>query len=143
MPRHVVDLVSDALNERGTALKGARVAVFGVAFKPNVGDPRNAPAANVLAGLAATGAEVRYHDPHVASFRDAAGEVRETGEPDELLAWADVVVALVAHRAIDWDLVFSQAELVVDTVNSSYGRKTRDRQVLRLGAGWSTDTPAD
>ena len=34
MPRHVVDLVAEALNERGRALKGSRVGVIGVAFKP-------------------------------------------------------------------------------------------------------------
>jgi UDP-N-acetyl-D-glucosamine dehydrogenase len=136
MPRHVVDLVAEALNDRGAALKGARVGVLGVAFKPNVGDPRNAPAADVLAGLAARGAEVRYHDPHVPAFRDAAEVVRETGELGELLDWADVTVALVAHQAIDWGLVYERAGLVVDTVNSARGRSTRDRQVLRLGAGW-------
>ncbi|MFL5778832.1 MAG: nucleotide sugar dehydrogenase, partial [Chloroflexota bacterium] len=41
MPRHVVDLTAAALNDRGLALKGAQVGVVGVAFKPNVQDPRN------------------------------------------------------------------------------------------------------
>ena len=48
MPRHVVDLVAEALNERGQALRGARVGVLGVAFKPNVRDARNSPAAEVI-----------------------------------------------------------------------------------------------
>ena len=76
MPRHVVDLVADALNDRGRALKGAKVGVLGVAFKPNVQDARNSPAADVLAGVAARGADVRFHDPHVPSFKDATGEIR-------------------------------------------------------------------
>ena len=66
MPRHVVDLVAEALNDRGKALKGAKVGVLGVAFKPNVRDARNSPAADVIAGIAERGAEVRFHDPHVA-----------------------------------------------------------------------------
>ena len=73
MPRHVVDLVAEALNDRGRALRGARVGVIGVAFKPDVQDARNSPAADVIAGLAERGAEVRYHDPHVSAFRDADG----------------------------------------------------------------------
>ena len=73
MPRHVVDLVAEALNDRERALKGAKVGVLGVAFKPNVQDARNSPAADVLAGIAERGAEVRYHDPHVPSFRDSVG----------------------------------------------------------------------
>ncbi len=58
-------------------------------------------------------------------------------ELEALLAWADVIVVVTAHRAIDWDHVYDRATLVVDTVNSSARRATRDRQVLRLGAGWS------
>jgi UDP-N-acetyl-D-glucosamine dehydrogenase len=138
MPRHVVDLVGEALNDRGRALKGARIGVLGVAFKPNVRDARNSPAADVLAGLAARGGDVRFHDPHVATFRDAAGEIREETPLPELLDWADVVVVVTAHAAIDWTRVYADADLVVDTVDSSRGRATRPRQVLRLGAGWST-----
>ena len=77
MPRHVVDLVAEGLNDRSRALKGARVGVLGVAFKPDVQDERNSPAADILAGLGERGATVRYHDPHVARFRDADGTIHE------------------------------------------------------------------
>ena len=137
MPRHVVDLTAEALNERSLALRGARVGVLGVAFKPDVQDHRNSPAAAILALLAARGGEIRYHDPLVEQFRDEDGIVRQSMELEALLAWADVIVVVTAHRAIDWDTVYDRATLVVDTVNSSARRTTRARQVLRLGAGWS------
>ncbi len=140
MPLHVIDLVGRALNDRGQALNGAKVGIIGVAFKPDVRDPRNSPAAAVLAGLAERGAEVGFHDPHVERFRDAAGRVHEGRDLDELLGWADAIVVLVAHRAVDWDAVYARGLLVVDTVNSSRGRATSTRQVLRLGAGWSAGT---
>jgi UDP-N-acetyl-D-glucosamine dehydrogenase len=136
MPRHVVDLVAEALNDRGRALNGARVGVIGVAFKPDVRDARNSPAAEVIAALAARGATVSYHDPHVPMFRSADGRELASEPLDELLATSDVVVVLVAHRAIDWDAVHS-ADLIVDTVNASRDRAVRPRQVLRLGAGWA------
>jgi UDP-N-acetyl-D-glucosamine dehydrogenase len=137
MPRHVVDLVAEALNDRSKALKGAKVGVLGVAFKPNVRDARNSPAADVIAGIAERGAEVRFHDPHVESFTDGAGVVREETGLDALLGWADAIVVVTAHKDIDWGAVYGRADLVVDTVDSSAGRSTRERQVLRLGAGWS------
>ncbi len=136
MPRHVVDLVAEALNDRGLALKGAKVGVLGVAFKPNIQDARNSPAADVLAGIAERGAEVRFHDPHVPQFRDAAGVVRQASGLDELLDWADVIVVVTAHAMIDWARTYERANLIVDTVDSSRGQATRPRQVLRLGAGW-------
>jgi UDP-N-acetyl-D-glucosamine dehydrogenase len=144
MPRHVVDLVAEALNDHGKALKGARVGAIGVAFKPDVQDSRNSPAADVLAGIAGRGGDVRFHDPHVARYSDAAGTSRESTPLADLLGWADVIVVLVRHKAIDWDDVYRGATLVVDTVNSSADRAVKARQVLRLGAGWAQPaaTPA-
>jgi UDP-N-acetyl-D-glucosamine dehydrogenase len=140
MPRHVVDLVAEALNDRSRALRGAKVGVLGVAFKPNVQDPRNSPAAAIMAGLRERGATVRFHDPHIARFVDAGGEGHDGAALDELLGWADVVVVVTAHAAIDWPTVYTTAGLVVDTVGSSRAHPTRARQVLRLGAGWSPAT---
>jgi UDP-N-acetyl-D-glucosamine dehydrogenase len=137
MPRHVVDLIAEALNDRGRALRGARVGVLGVAFKPNVRDARNSPAADIIAGVRDRGAEVAYHDPHVPKFRDADGTTHESVGIDELLEASDAVVVVTPHRAIDLARVYERAELVIDTVNSSRGLDVRPRQVLRLGAGWS------
>jgi UDP-N-acetyl-D-glucosamine dehydrogenase len=142
MPRHVVDLVADALNDRGRAVNGARVGVLGVAFKPDVRDPRNSPAAPILSGLAARGATIAYHDPHVPTFADAEGVSRASLPLADLLAGSDVVVVVTAHRAIDWDAVYRDAPLVVDTTNSSRGRALRPRSVLRLGAGWNPEPPS-
>ena len=138
MPRHVVGLVADALNDRGKAMKGARVGILGVAFKPNVRDARNSPAADVIAGIAERGGEVQFHDPHVDSFTDADGVVRPSVTLDELIPWADVVVVITAHADIDWPTVYETSSLIVDTVGNSRGQVARERQVLRLGAGWST-----
>jgi UDP-N-acetyl-D-glucosamine dehydrogenase len=137
MPRHVVDLVGEALNEHGKALRGARVGILGVAFKPNVRDSRNSPAIDVIAGLRGRGAEVAFHDPHVTSIRDSQGVEHASAPLDQLLASSDVVVVVTPHRAIDFGSVYERAALVVDTVNSSQGRDVRARQVLRLGGGWS------
>jgi UDP-N-acetyl-D-glucosamine dehydrogenase len=137
MPRHVVDLAAEALNDRARSLRGAKVGVLGVAFKPDVGDAREAPAEHILALLRERGADVRFHDPHIARFRDATGRIDESIALDELLGWADLAVIVTAHRAIDWAAVYERADLVLDTVNASRRHAPRPRQVLRLGAGWS------
>jgi UDP-N-acetyl-D-glucosamine dehydrogenase len=137
MPRHVIDLIAEALNERGRAVRGAKVGVIGVAFKPNVRDARNSPAADVLAGLVGRGAAISYHDPHVASYAAADGSRFDSTPLDTLLADSDVIVILAAHRAVDWTMVYATADLIVDTVNNARGRAVRPRQVLRLGAGWA------
>ncbi len=140
MPRHVVDLVAEALNAHNLSMNGAKVGVLGVAFKPDIQDARNSPAADVIAGIAARGSDVRFHDPHVATFKDATGLVRTNTGFEDLLDWADVIVVVTAHRAIDWESVYERADLIVDTVDSSRGYATREGQVLRLGAGWGGGT---
>jgi UDP-N-acetyl-D-glucosamine dehydrogenase len=137
MPRHVVDLAAQALNDRARALSGARVGVLGVAFKPDVADAREAPAADVLALLRRRGAEVRFHDPHIARYRDAAGRTDDSATLEDLLGWAHLVIIVTPHRAIDWTAVYDRADLILDTVNASRRHTPRPRQVLRLGAGWS------
>lgn len=140
MPQHVVDLTVRALEADGTALTGADILVVGVAFKPNVDDPRHAPAERVIALLAARGARVRYHDPHIARFR-AGGDVflatplalSSTPLTPASVAAADAVVILVAHRAVDHTVVTRHARLVVDTCNATAGLDGPAR-IVRLGA---------
>ncbi len=72
MPDHVVDRVADMLNEDRLAVNGSHILVLGVAYKASVDDMRESPALDVIAGLRARGAEVRYHDPYVASARSRA-----------------------------------------------------------------------
>lgn len=137
MPRYVVELTAEALNERGLAIRGNRVGIIGAAFKPNIRDTRNSPAKEIMARLVDRGAEVRFHDPHVETFTDAAGTERRSSDLADLIAWSEVLVIVTAHDAIDWGRVFDQADLIVDTVNRSASAEVRPRQVLRLGAGWS------
>ncbi len=141
MPRHVVDLVAEALNTGGRALNGSRIGVIGTAFKPDVRDARNSPAAEVIALLRGRAATVTYHDPHIPRVSDAGGVEHESRELGALLEDSDAVVALTRHRAVDWGLVYERATLVVDTVGSSRDLVTRENQVLLLGAGWVKPVP--
>jgi UDP-N-acetyl-D-glucosamine dehydrogenase len=142
MPRHVIGLAAEALNDRGRALHGARVGVVGVAFKPNVADARNTPASDIIAGLRARGAEVAYHDPHVPTFRDPQGVISASVPIEQLVAASDLLIVVTPHAAIDFDDFYRRAGIVVDTVNSSKGRACRERSVLRIGAGWVTPAAA-
>ena len=137
MPRHVVGLASLALNEVSVAMRGARVGVVGVAFKPNVQDARNTPASDVIALLLERGATVTYHDPYVPEVRDARGNVHRSVPLETLLDECQLIVVVTPHACLDWDSIYEHAKLVVDTCNSSRGNVRAPYQVLRLGAGWA------
>src|ERR1044071_4965044 len=48
MPELVVRRVSDALNEKGKAVKGSRILILGLAYKPNVDDERESPSYQLM-----------------------------------------------------------------------------------------------
>ncbi|MCY4023432.1 MAG: nucleotide sugar dehydrogenase [Anaerolineaceae bacterium] len=116
MPLHVAQRISDALNDEGKAVRGARVLVLGVAFKRDVDDVRESPALDVLALLMEKGAAVRYHDPQVPQLRLPDGQCLYSQPLDAAeLAAADCVVVITDHSAIDWQQVADHSALVVDT----------------------------
>ncbi|MBE2179866.1 MAG: nucleotide sugar dehydrogenase [Chthoniobacterales bacterium] len=65
MPDYVVQKVADALNEDAKALKGSKILLLGLAYKPNVDDDRESPSYTLMKLLEARGATVQYHDPLV------------------------------------------------------------------------------
>jgi UDP-N-acetyl-D-glucosamine dehydrogenase len=111
MPYHCVTKAQRALNDRGMSVKGARVAVVGVSYKPGVGDIRESPALKIIALLKDLGADVVYHDPYVP----ALAEFSLTSSPlEEMVADADLVLVVTAHRELDYEALAQRARLVVD-----------------------------
>ena len=93
MPLHVADLVEDALAEHNKGLRGAKVAILGVAFLENSDDTRNTPSAALYVELKNRGAEPVLHDPVVRDF-----DLPFTNDLDEALDGADAVVLSTKHK---------------------------------------------
>jgi UDP-N-acetyl-D-glucosamine dehydrogenase len=111
MPYHCVAKAQRVLNDAGLSVKGSRIALLGVSYKPGVGDTRESPALKIISLLADLGAQVSYHDPHVPALADFG----LTSTPlDGAVADADLVLIVTAHPSVDHDLVARRARLVVD-----------------------------
>jgi UDP-N-acetyl-D-glucosamine dehydrogenase len=111
MPYHCAAKVQRALNDAGLPVKGARVLVLGVSYKPGVGDVRESPALKIISLLKVAGAEVRYHDPHVP----ALAEFGLASVPlEEALGDVDLALIVTAHPEVDHEMVARRARLVVD-----------------------------
>lgn len=111
MPEFCVERVARALNDHSKPVRGSRVLILGVAYKPGVGDVRESPAIKIMALLRKAGADLVFHDDYV-------GEVPEMGlrsEPlESALEDADVAVIVTAHPRLDLQAVVNAAPLVVD-----------------------------
>jgi UDP-N-acetyl-D-glucosamine dehydrogenase len=130
MPAYVVSRIGDALNDRGRALKEARILVLGVSYKADVGDVRESPALRVMGILARRGANVSFHDPYLEVVN--AGEIRyqRSELTRQALASADCIALLTPHGAYDLDWIAEQAPLVFDARNAYEDR--RFGNVVRL-----------
>jgi UDP-N-acetyl-D-glucosamine dehydrogenase len=115
MPYFVVSKAADALNDERKALKGSRILILGVAYKPNVNDVRESPAMDVIHLLREKGAEVSYHDPFVRSVEHEGINLRSITLTDNALADADCVLILTHHDDYDWAQIADSSRLIVDT----------------------------
>ncbi|MDY0061544.1 MAG: nucleotide sugar dehydrogenase [Myxococcota bacterium] len=122
MPYYVVTRVMDALNERGRALKGAKVLVLGVAYKRDVDDMRESPALKIIDLLESKGAVVSYHDPYIPELpatRSYSFSLSSVPLTPETLAAVDCALIITDHASVDYDLVVRHAPFVVDSRNAT------------------------
>jgi len=122
MPQHVIDTVAAALQERGTALKGASVLMLGIAYKKDVDDLRESPALVILEKLRRAGASVSYNDPYFARVGSGRKyDVQMKSAPLTDLAGYDCVLIVTDHSSYDYSRIVTDSRLVVDTRNATRG----------------------
>jgi UDP-N-acetyl-D-glucosamine dehydrogenase len=110
-PYFVEQLVVEALNDAGRAVKSARIVILGVAYKPGVGDLRESPALKLIELLRRHGAEISYHDPFVPDLPELGLHSQEL---DGAVAESDLVVIVTAHPGVDHAEVAREAALTLD-----------------------------
>jgi UDP-N-acetyl-D-glucosamine dehydrogenase len=118
MPEWVVNKIAAALNDRSKSVKGSRILVLGIAYKKNVDDVRESPAAAIMELLRDRGAVLSYSDPHVPRFpkmREHRFDLASVELTKHELRGQDCVVIVTDHDAFDFEAIAAHAPLVVDT----------------------------
>jgi UDP-N-acetyl-D-glucosamine dehydrogenase len=117
MPYFCRSVISQAMNHGlQRSLSGSKVLVLGVAYKSDIADTRETPAEKLIKLLRNAGAEVAYHDPHVAEFD---GMTSAPLSPEDY----DCVAIVTAHSAVDYGDVVRRAPVVVDFRNATAGHE--------------------
>jgi UDP-N-acetyl-D-glucosamine dehydrogenase len=118
MPHYVVERTIEALNDRAKSLKGSRILVLGLAYKPDIDDVRESPSFELIELFKAKGARVDYSDPHVPETwagRKHDLQMKSVPVTPETLASYDCVVVSTNHAAFDWAKVAKHSKLIVDS----------------------------
>ncbi len=121
MPSAVVTLIGDALNDRARAVRGSRILVLGIAYKPDVADYRESPALEIMRLLMERGAVVTYHDPLCPTIEpDSFHRLSDLPMCSveltaDCLSAADAVVIVTNHTSFDYQWLVDTADLIIDT----------------------------
>src|SRR4029079_3996826 len=126
MPEYVVRCVTDALNVRSKAVRGSRVLILGIAYKPNVDDERESPSYLLMSLLADRGAEIEYYDPYVPEIKPTREHSRWAGKKS--IKWNRASVrsfdlALIAtnHSSVNYRELAEWVDCIVDIRNAMAG----------------------
>jgi UDP-N-acetyl-D-glucosamine dehydrogenase len=132
MPRYVVSLVQDGLNQQSKPIKGSSVLVLGIAYKPDIDDLRESPALDVIGLLEQKGAQVVYHDPYIPTYKHDGFTKSSVTDLMETVRQVDCVVIVTNHTAYDYPAILKEAKLVVDTRNALGKLGKESPKVVRL-----------
>ena len=133
MPEYVVSRTMEELNRAGKCLKGSRVLILGLAYKPDVDDIRESPSLRLIELLERSGTKVDYHDPHVPAMEGGHGLKgrRSAAFTAASLKRYDAVIIATNHRNVDYGLLGRSARLIVDTRNAMSGIKGAKARVAK------------
>ncbi len=118
MPEYVVNKVAEALNSQGKAMRGSKVLMLGIAYKPNVDDMRESPSVEIMEQLRKRGAEVSYSDPWVPGFpkmRKYKFDLTSVELTSESIQEYDCIVIGTNHEVFDYQLIADNAKTLVDS----------------------------
>jgi UDP-N-acetyl-D-glucosamine dehydrogenase len=132
MPGYVVERTVLALNGDERAVRGARILIMGLAYKPDVDDIRESPSLELIDAFLGLGAHVDYHDPYLPKMprtRRSRPDLESIDLTEASLASYDCVIVATHHSAYDWPWVAQHARLVVDCRGVMRGIEGRARVV--------------
>jgi len=121
------------INALGGSVRGKKIALLGLAFKPNTDDMRDAPSQAIVASLAGDGAEVHAYDPEsMDQARPIMPDIVYHDDAYSALDGADALVIVTewdAFRALDFDRVKSllKQPIIVDLRNIYRPAEVRKR----------------
>lgn len=134
MPRYVVSRLMEGLNDKGKALRGSKILVLGVAYKPDIDDMRESPALDVIGLLKQKGADVKYHDPYVSHLHhETEGwEMDSVQDMMQAVKESDAVMIVTNHKVYDYKPIVDAAQFVFDTRNATGKFGKENEKVVRL-----------
>ncbi|MBF4578676.1 nucleotide sugar dehydrogenase [Frigoribacterium sp. VKM Ac-2530] len=117
MPDHVVQRVVAMLNDESKAVRGSKLLLVGLAYKPGTGDVREAPSKRIIELLQSMGAEVSAVDGHVEDHRWPATVGKIEDLTPVVADTSDLIVVLTHHPELSLRVLEETPTPVFDSRN--------------------------
>ena len=125
MPTYVARRAQDLLNEDGKAMRGSKVLLLGVTYKPDIADRRESPAKPLAEAILAQGAVLSYHDPSVPRWQAGTSELTCVEDLESAVAAADLVILVQNHSVYEVDALAAASQRFLDTRGAATGEKVQ------------------
>jgi UDP-N-acetyl-D-glucosamine dehydrogenase len=127
MPEHVINQLYYIMSENNKPLKNSKILVLGIAYKPDISDPRESPALDIISLLEKTKANISYHDPYISEIEISGKKYHST--PLKEIKKYDCVLIITNHSCIDYEKIAKEAKLILDTRNAI---KSKSDKIYKL-----------
>jgi UDP-N-acetyl-D-glucosamine dehydrogenase len=136
IPEYVISRCVEALNSIGKAVRGSRILMIGLAYKPNVDDLRESPTFVYMDHFARHGATVEYYDPYIPEIGPSREHMNWRGKRSvewtrDVVGSFDLSLILTNHSCVDYSQLTDWSPLIVDTRNVIDGTQAEPHQLWR------------
>lgn len=134
MPYHVVQKLSEALNEHRQTINGSKILILGMSYKKDIDDLRESPSLKLMDILHEKGATVDYNDPyiselwHTRKFQFSNKSVELTAKN---IKGYDAILISTDHSEYNWDFIVENANVVIDTRNATINVKNHREKIFK------------
>ena len=134
MPNHIFNLISVNLNKHQKSLNGSNILILGVSYKKDINDTRESPALDIIQLLHNGGAKIDYYDPYVPNLNFSKLSIKSINNLNiQKLNNYDICVVVTDHSNIDYEMIYDNSNLIIDTRNVFDGKN--GDHIKRLGEG--------
>lgn len=126
MPQYILERSSKILNKFKKSVNESKILILGIAYKSDIDDYRESPALKVIENFQKEGAEVKFYDPYISTYKYKGKEYNGIELTQVVLQDADLVVITTAHKKYDYNFIQENSKFIFDTRNATVDVKSKE-----------------
>jgi UDP-N-acetyl-D-glucosamine dehydrogenase len=132
MPYYTSQRILSILNEKNILSKNAKVLIFGVAFKKDVGDIRHSPSLKVMELLFDKVKKISYIDPYIPEIYLKNKKLKSLKFSPQIIRKYDISVILTDHSIFKKEIILENSKIIFDA--RGFFKDIKSSKIYKLGS---------